>query len=262
MSKKMKIKDEMRQSYVAFIDVLGFKNLVYNADTEKLQRFFDIALEEIESQTEGNMNIESTIISDSIVLISPKDKDSFIKLINAIQNIQTRFIMEDIWIRGAVSFGKTCFLKDKNIVLGEGLISAYLLEKQAKYPRVIIDSRIINIIGTDSSNFLDIVNGTILDNKIELIHPVRIGFENDSYFVDYAQKLIIDGIQGDTLEKIYYIIKNNMYKEHAYFSKYLWVKNYLTDAANKQLLHYILPEIKERDYVNDFYKWRNKCRDM
>jgi hypothetical protein len=254
------IDKEMKESYVAFIDVLGFKKMVFADKTEKLQSFFDIAIEELRSNNDGDNQIDSTIISDSIVLFSPFTTVGFTNLIKAIQNIQVRFIMEDIWMRGAVSYGDICFFKEKNIVLGKGLINAYLLEQQAKYPRVIIDSKIINTIGTDSANFLEIVNGSYLDiqNSIRLIHPIGSDIENDSYYVDYAEKLIYDSMVKDEFEILYNIIKENMYKEHAYFAKYHWVQRYLSKTMHNY--GFAIRHVKNlsTEKRHDFFTWRKK----
>ena len=88
--------------------------------------------------------LKSIIISDSIILwikydptSNADDVKSLRFLLHCVQQIQYECALSDIWLRGGVSHGEV-LTDDKNI-FGKGYISAYLLEQQADFPRVIFD---------------------------------------------------------------------------------------------------------------------------
>jgi len=129
--------------YVAFLDVLGFKELVKDKG-EKFDRYFltiENALIDINSDGPA---IESQLVSDSTILACELNRESLRLLLKAVQTIQSRCALENIWLRGAISIGEIYFDRSLNIVVGNGLSDAYVLESQEKYPRVIIDPRILN----------------------------------------------------------------------------------------------------------------------
>lgn len=152
------------ESFVAFIDVLGFKEMVKRNDP-KIDIFFSVVEQELESFatklldigfSNRNRQFNYIIISDSVILTAPSKPEklrhvSFGHLIWAIKTIQLQLAKNDIWIRGAISYGPTYFSKAKKQVVGQGFIDAYLLaENVANFPRVIIEPSIVGELGFDS----------------------------------------------------------------------------------------------------------------
>lgn len=231
----MKITEHLNtEKYVAFLDVLGFKEMVYNSDG-KLDIYFNTIQTVLNNINEDKPKIEYQLVSDSIILASDLTKHDFITLLTVIQTIQAKCAIQNIWIRGAISIGSIYFNRQNNIVIGSGLNTAYLLETQAKYPRVIIDPKIISKGGFGTRELFMQENNSIMSNGSMsprnplLIHDYRFvigSLENDSFFVTFAEKIAFDN--HENLNAVYNNLQSELYKGQQNYSKYLWLKNYFT----------------------------------
>ena len=219
----------IEKKYVAFIDVLGFKNLV-ETKTEKLNKYFEIVTNAIEEFKNGKFPIESQLVSDSTILASNKSKEGLKHLLIAVQNIQSKCAIQNIWLRGAITIGEIYFNSEKNIVVGKGLSDAYILETQEKFPRVIIDPKVIFDFG-DIRLFCNTFNERSWNpdkRQIPLIYDYEMDIEknltNDAIFVSFAEKIFVD--HKNHLDLIYNHLKNEMYSGQQNYAKYLWLKSY------------------------------------
>ncbi|MEM9298142.1 MAG: hypothetical protein AAGA64_07105 [Bacteroidota bacterium] len=139
----MKLAETSSNRIVAYLDVLGFKDMIMKDDNEKLQQYFDIVRETLNSINGEENEIQSLLISDSVILSTELTETKFKQLAEVICFIQAKLALKNIWLRGAISFGDINFDVENKLVVGKGLINAFLLENAAKYPRVIIDPRIL-----------------------------------------------------------------------------------------------------------------------
>lgn len=151
---------QYEERYVAFIDILGFSELVNRAeaDSSLLERLVSVLQEqELYSAIETSMDtlgsndprgffqnmFKMSTFSDNIV-ISTKMNPIGVNLITTLSTvIGNRLLHQGIFTRGAISKGK--LIHTNRIVLGAGLISAYNLEKSAAiFPRILIDESIVH----------------------------------------------------------------------------------------------------------------------
>lgn len=250
---KLNLKENIGEKYVAFLDVMGFSNLVNNRGNnyDQLESYFTKITEILEKLRDDKAEIQSLLISDSIILIAPKDEQGFIQLLWAIRRIQSILLWKKILLRGAVSYGEIYYNDEKNIIVGKGFIRAYLLEQEAVYPRVIIDPSIITRISNDKAEFFKKVNKTHDFNfEDRLIYTKGIFSEitDDGIFIDYANKVVMKNSIDDCIKYVYETIKKNLYSEQKLYSKYVWLRNYfleifrltefsLTDTASQTLNH-------------------------
>lgn len=125
---KLNLKENIGEKYVAFLDVMGFSNLVNNRGNnyDQLESYFTKITEILEKLRDDKAEIQSLLISDSIILIAPKDEQGFIQLLWAIRRIQSILLWKKILLRGAVSYGEIYYNDEKNIIVGKGFIRAYL----------------------------------------------------------------------------------------------------------------------------------------
>ncbi len=167
MAKKVKYEKRI----VAFIDILGFKEIVKQSeyDTTKIDLLYsvleylkdwetsekwDLKLIEIEedAQMKGVENFDirgktnSTSFSDSIV-VSVKVDDNVNEmtstLIVNLAYIGAILMEKGILFRGGLTIGNIIH-NNNGAVFGQGLIDAFLLEsKSAKYPRIILSDKLI-----------------------------------------------------------------------------------------------------------------------
>lgn len=176
----MKNKSSYELRLIAFIDILGFKEIIKQSeiDPEKIefissilnylkdwesQDKWDLKLVEIEedAQYKGVKNFDIrgktnvTAFSDSIV-VSVKIDDNINEmastLIVHLSHIGSLLLEKGVLIRGGLTVGNLIH-DDNGTVFGQGMIDAYLLEtKSAKYPRIILSNKIIEALNYPIDN--------------------------------------------------------------------------------------------------------------
>ena len=246
-----------QKSFVAYLDILGFKNLVLKRtrrNKEKLERYFGIINSVIEyiRTIPLKQEISSIVISDSIILSlsqSENKDDNLFKLrqlLIAVGLIQKNLALKDIWLRGAITSGDTYFDASKGQVVGPAYINAFLLEQNlAISPRVIVDTRMINEFGfrsaadftghiNDYDNDSNVSGGVNYSNWGTTIlfnwnypdgKPVN-HIDNDiPLFIDYLSPVI----ENDNNELLTIInnLENSIYKDSNIYKKFRWVVDYL-----------------------------------
>jgi hypothetical protein len=259
---KFNLAEQTEDKFVAFLDVLGFKELVYKNNFDTLNSYFSKLTSVLDGLREKKKNVESFVISDSIILIAPSGLQSFKELLRAIQTIQSQLIWRKIVLRGAVSYGPVYFDGEKNIIVGKGYIRAFMLEQEASYPRVIIDPAIIKLFGTDKKGFLKSVNRTEeynFDKRLIYEASDVAKISADGTFVDYANKIITKDGVSNSLAVLYETILDNLYSEQRLFAKYTWLKDYFLECL--QLTHHlnsINTGTKARVYQKELEEWSTK----
>jgi len=261
----LNLKINLKDSYVAFIDVMGFSNLVNKNNIADLEAYFLKITEVLDKISIDKGRIKSFLISDSIILIAPDDPKQFKQLLHAIRRIQSALLWKKILLRGAVSFGPIYYNPSKNIIVGKGFIRAYLLEQEANFPRVIIDPSIIKKTGTDKADFITQVNG-VSDSSIEdrLIY-VRGKFSpmpDDCIFIDYANKTVKSNGLNNNIKKVYEVIVDNLYSDQKLYSKYTWLKDYYLECLI--LMYQKLPDgtKAEKQHKTSLFNWINKFQRL
>ncbi len=154
---------------VAFIDILGFKELVKESekDSAKLDLIYesltflktmekpeswDLNLIKIEESFKSKAldlkeKVSCTNFSDSILISVKVEEDkvsaAFSTLVANLSFIGLKLMINGILFRGGITYGKLIH-NENGVVMGQGLIDAYNLEnKIAKYPRIILSKKII-----------------------------------------------------------------------------------------------------------------------
>lgn len=156
---------------IAFIDILGFKEIVKQSetDTTKIELLFsileylkdwetsnrwDLKYLEIEedAQKKGINNFDirgksnSTSFSDSIVVsvkVSNDVNEMVSTLIVNLSYIGAILMEKGVLFRGGLTIGNIIH-NENGTVFGQGLIDAFLLETRgAKYPRIILSDKLI-----------------------------------------------------------------------------------------------------------------------
>lgn len=243
------------KKYVAFLDVLGFKELV-RTKGEKLNRYFETIENALIDIRSDKTEITSQLVSDSTILACDMTKQNLRILLKAVQTIQARCAIENIWIRGAITIGDIYFNRNLNIVVGNGLSDAYILESQEKFPRVIIDPKILKTehgFGTRQI-FAKMFNNNQEGNKIPLIHDSleqNEPIENEAIFVAFAERIIYENM--DNLQVIYNNIQNELYNSQKTYQKYLWLKQYFINSINRMSYYYANMRHYNLPYDNETY---------
>lgn len=156
---------------IAFIDILGFKEIVKQSETEpsKIELIYsileylkdwektekwDLKFIEIEesAQYKGVNNFDlrgktnTTSFSDSIVVSVKVDQnvnEMASTLIVNLAYIGTVLLEKGILFRGGLTIGNIIHI-DNGTVFGQGLIDAFMLEtRSAKYPRIVLSDKLL-----------------------------------------------------------------------------------------------------------------------
>lgn len=137
------------ERFVAFIDIMGFKNLVStmsHSDLYNIMRTIDEAKtinERIYDLKEKSSLVKSTMYSDSIMLYS-KDKStgSFESLIAAVSGLTNDLFINKIPHKGAIAYGTMTLDSKRSIYFGQPLIDAYLLQEELHFYGIILHGSI------------------------------------------------------------------------------------------------------------------------
>lgn len=186
---------------IAFIDILGFKELVENAeknnDYNKLSSLINESTK-LFDDLKSSSEFQFTQISDSFVLSckSFDINDSMVFMIH-LQELIDIFLKEGILLRGGVTVGK--IVHTKKLLMGTGFNKAYQLEnKEAIYPRVIIDREL-----------LDYWETCLYDHNIENILEVSKDYDG-FYYMDYIERRNLPPKLNVILDKAYELIDSNV----------------------------------------------------
>ena len=238
---------EYEAKLVAFIDVLGFKSLVERDEKFRLEQYFAYITSNLkEYSKKGKGEIDYILISDAIVLIVDFTGNWLQQLIQIVSVIQARLLILKIPLRGAISFGDVYLNRDDNIIVGSGLINAYLLEEKAIYPRVIIDRKLMkygdmklvlnrerNLSWLNVSEYKDSLNGFIY------IDYLKVLARYDSFH------------KGNRLNSVYELILDNIHSNQN-FEKYKWILSKWMEALEVHIeaLSGKLDVIKDKQMAN------------
>ncbi len=131
-------------TFVAFLDISGFKTLIEedpkNA-VEALKSFYQIGYETLP----GPGNIEGIFVSDSAILFVRGNSDddilSLTDLMGVIRTINKEMLKKDFMLSTAIAFGKFGFQNriefvgiEKNLLYGNAYISGFLDNENGKPP--------------------------------------------------------------------------------------------------------------------------------
>jgi hypothetical protein len=257
----LNLKQNLEDKFVAFLDVMGFSNLVNRGNTDDLESYFERITAVLDKLRQDKSEITSLIISDSIILIAPSGLTGFRQLLWAIRRIQSAILWRKILLRGAVSYGQVYYNKERNIIVGKGYIRAYMLEQEAVYPRVIIDPSIIKQISADKAAFLQKINKSIdytFEDRLIYTNSQFSKIKDDGIFIDYANKSILKESLNGNLQKVYEVIVENLYSEQKLYSKYIWLRDYFLETLKLTHSYMLHPIMDIPKHNRDLHQWIEK----
>lgn len=245
--------------FVAFLDILGIKNLLdkIEKDEELAKNIIEVLNintkfgDTKETSSDGNLEIRSFYFSDNFAFIMKKEIKNLPHLFLIIRFLQDKFWKKEFCFRGAVTIGRMYWPNNgEKILLGKGIAEAYKLEsKFAIYPRIIISDDLFkfieneNIDGSPFTNrkginlkdviskdkdgiyFLDLLNKNVLRPKDEEITKNKRKFS--IHWNNYRNSKY-----EEILESVKQIIDKNLNNNNEKIEikqKYEWLKSYLEE---------------------------------
>lgn len=233
----------MEERFVAFLDILGFKEIVNgiesnnskdNLDLKRIKSILNFMGEEttdpnyfsglpIYVETEDGLiekelgDPKLTYVSDCIIISAEPTLDGFKGLSRKIHKITADLAFDGVFCRGAITKGKL-FHHDK-VIFGSSYIKAYKLEEEkAVFPRVIVDPDIID--------FFSLKEGEVP------LAPAFYGKDKDGmYYQRYWTWYLFPPYAG-SYETYLLIVRDWIIKHLKEFdenppvlSKYMWLKD-------------------------------------
>ena len=250
---------EYKDCYVAFLDILGFKNIVKEQDCDYIYE----TMNKLHDLTKHSLNfngfdimayekIKHIILSDSIVIYIESDiEDSFVALMHVCYLLQQHLASLEypIFLRGGITKGPLCF--DDTIVFGNALTQAYLLENNiAVYPRIIFTGNILDEGRKNAKYLFPEIDGLGVMYKKD---------KDELYYIDYFDRGIHD---VDNYKQYYDNILSfcetilDSETNQRIRDKYIWIKNMVrkrieSDSSLKR--EYDEEERKMRDKKHNEY---------
>ena len=131
--------------FVAYIDIMGFKDMVAREKHEDIYKLM-IRMKErinfserVDWSYEKSTFVRTTTYSDSIMIYSKDRTDNSLNsFLCTIASIIGDLFLEEIPFKGAVAFGKMTLDTKNSIFFGQPLIDAYLLEEELHFYGVVI----------------------------------------------------------------------------------------------------------------------------
>lgn len=162
----------MDYAFVAFVDILGFSDMVHKDCNDPHQNFFNLnklkrTIEVIGGRYK-DFDIKILQFSDSIVISSKYEDEKFKGFIDVCGDLQSFLFVQGILCRGGVSLGR--HHHSGNFVFSEGLVESYRIESTlAKTPRIVVSQDLIDLFSyknyniSDASLLIDVDNTVFID---------------------------------------------------------------------------------------------------
>lgn len=270
MSQEYKPAEQIKEYYIAYFDILGYKKFFQN-NPDKIADFLQIIhaavyntqnyIQEISSSfiggNWGKLFIRTKVFSDNILLcletdISPIEYPRFLAFLTIVANIQRNYILQyGLFLRGGVTIGKLSFNDD--YIFGQGIIDAVELEETAKYPRIIIGKTVLDFVlqthfvkQDDLQKACNIESRAhsgqhISDEELNFCNSIMPDVNKEKFFLQLRNHLIFQMMDG------------------TYILNYLYVSN-IDSLINQSTMKQVLAIIKTLS-PNDYQKLSNMNTD-
>lgn len=135
--------------FVAFIDILGFADMVRSdceGPPDEAENF--TRLREVHEATRARLGAVDDCglvqFSDSVVLSRLYQPEAFRNFILLVAGFQRDLLLQRLLCRGGVAYGK--HHSEGSFMFSQGLISAYRLEQEARYPRILVSQDLLDLL--------------------------------------------------------------------------------------------------------------------
>lgn len=244
---------------LAFIDILGWKEAVAHKSANELYQLLSTVIYRSKSfnsnskktikemvfqeKSKGRnpiinplaMDFEFSIFSDCIVISLQKDYG--LRILGEVGDIIRDFLQKGYLVRGGICIGKL-YHKDA-VIFGPALIKAYKLEsRDAVFPRVIIDEKVIDFYSKDES--INVRLFLIQDQLGDwIVDPFpKFSDDSDQFYLRHVKEIANSII--NKMQELRKLSNNRVIMDKWYFQRELCIKslekfenNELKDLINK-----------------------------
>lgn len=127
-------------TYIALVDILGYKGLLEDLGTEAPKKLFEDILNAFSWAKTSHQSLTISLFSDTFIIEGIDDSPmNFWNIVQVLASLRLQLIKKGLLIRGAITFGN--HFSEKGIWISPALVEAHLLEsKTAVNPRIIVSS--------------------------------------------------------------------------------------------------------------------------
>lgn len=214
-------------TFVALLDVIGYKKKIED-DRHSGEETFKTQLENSLAVLKGLNEAEFSYqaISDTLIIATPPTSP-FIELLDALKRVHKSFLTNGLLLRGGVAFAP--HFRAGQLTYSHALPVAYQLEQQqAIYPRIVIDSNIIDLFARD---------GKLYGERTQISEKKLICVENGIYFVNVAGGHVEE--YYDLAKSLYESEKRSLDGHEHELAKHRWLQNYVLRLSTNELPPYI-----------------------
>lgn len=183
------------ERYVAFLDIMGFKDRVFRArhdDVLKVMEKLSIYIKSIKSNAKARIKVRRGVtlpvfFSDTILLVSNDDsQESLESIIRSCSWLTWKCLSMGLPIKGAISYGTQTADFNKSIHFGKALIDAYSLQQEVYFYGVVFHDSV-------ELKLKDILTLQYRNECISYDTPFKKVGKIKHYVVDWT---IIDELKG------------------------------------------------------------------
>jgi hypothetical protein len=208
-------------SLVALLDVLSYKNHIAadrTSGTESFKGKLEAALAVLTSINETELTYQA--ISDTII-IAANPSAALSDFLSTIGKVQRAFLSSGLLIRGGLAFEQ--HFKSGNLTYSHALAIAYDLEqKQAVYPRVVVDESVIEMLCSGSKFTTEDIK-QIQDQRL-------ICVQNGIHFVNFLDNHVEQCYEA--AKNVFESEQKELHGREAELAKHRWLQDYIFSAAS------------------------------
>jgi len=236
-------KPQLLESYCCYIDILGFKKMIEQAKIDGKEKELLINLSNInkliyrlgENNKIDGANIYLKVFTDNIIIGSPVEheqplflENEFAVLMDTLLQYQLILALNGFFIRGGFTLG-ALHISNK-VVFGSSIVEAYVLEKDASFPRIVLSETLAQRINIHNDNYCSLLNKNSIpiENSYILKDPA-----DGKFYINYLFALLTYFYSNDDrwekLNKHKKIVQENLIKYSEDLdtkAKYEWVGKY------------------------------------
>ncbi|MEN6325276.1 MAG: hypothetical protein ABFD18_03570 [Syntrophomonas sp.] len=220
---------------IAFLDVMGFKNIINKSQDMQFRSKLIESLIELKGMEHNRRNLagmqfdygkELTVFSDSIVISYDFSKEGAIfRILFDVIIMQIDLVAMGLLLRGGVTMGDV--FHNGGVVVGPAMIKAYEMEsKIAIYPRIIVDPILIDY-AYENPSYLH-----TKDEEKEEVLSLLCPCENNYYYTDFLRMGNELGYEYNAfLNEVRRIIQNGLQFDIGIRNKYEWLHKYFQEVT-------------------------------
>ena len=184
------VADIYRDKYVAFVDLLGFKQCVVDADKHPGRRRQLLQMLALVKETlceNPSIGMCLTHFSDCIIVSADRTPKGLFEMLASLDTLTFNLLQHDVPVRGGLAAGGAHH--DGNFVYGVAVNDAYSLEQCAKYPMILVADAVLSDAKANGPQFENWL-GYDVDGR-PFVHYLRQYAEYDPKVI-FAGKVVLD----------------------------------------------------------------------